>query len=529
MELDKTTDKPRIRVGVLQHEDEMTFQTTGDFAAFDLQGQPVFEGKAGKTYSVSHKTEDPGEIHFAVRMNIRRNEEEAQFKMKEWQAAGVEASLLRVGQVIPLGQGKSYDNREFWVLSRKFSSEKEADTFRRTLPDFGGMKVVPVIVRPASGVVVLEGKEIDGGIRLRLKDPTARFILNNIHVGIGFHWDHRESQEFSEELAFHIDRQGKLTAVNILDLETYLSAVNSSEMVPECSLEFLKSQTVVARNTVFATAGKHHFGDPFDLCADDHCQCFHGVAAIQERSKQAGEETRGEVLMYGTEVCDARYAKVCGGVGEAYQNVWDDLEVPYLTKFYDGPQTPEDLPDLHSEEGAEAFLKSSPAVFCNPEAYPLPEYLRKAHEHFNWQVGYMPEASGFRWEVRYTPEELGEIVEEKTGWGLGPILDIRPLERGDSGRIIYARLVGQNGEKIIGKELEIRWLLSRSHLYSSFFVIKRETDADGTVRALVLKGGGWGHGVGLCQVGAEIMGEQGHTYKQILTHYYPGSKVKKLY
>ena len=529
MELDAKTQTPRIRIGVLQHEEDMVFQASDDFVAFDLNGNPVFEGQANRAYTVRHKTVDPGEIHFVVRMNIRRTQEEADFKRREWQSAGQEAWLLQVGQVIPLGKDKFYDNREYWVLSQKFASEKEADDFRRTLPDFGGMKVVPVISRPASGKVLLEGAEAEGGIRLRLKNPDGRFILQNIRVGIGFHWEHRESQEFSEELAFHIDRKGLLTAVNILDLETYLSAVNSSEMVPDCSLEFLKSQTVVARNTVFATAGKHHFGDPFDLCADDHCQCFHGVAAIQERSRQAGAETRGEVLMYGSEVCDARYAKVCGGVGEAYHNVWDDLNVPYLTRFYDGPQTPKNLPDLHNEAGVEAFLADSPEVFCNPEAFPLPEYLRKAHEHFNRQVGYMPEASGFRWEVRMTPRELGAIVEEKTGWGLGAIWDIQPLERGDSGRIIYARLVGENGEKIIGKELEIRRVLSKSHLFSAMFIVKRELDEQGTVQALVLKGGGWGHGVGLCQVGAEIMGEEGYSYEQILTHYYPGAKLKRLY
>ncbi|NOY78274.1 MAG: SpoIID/LytB domain-containing protein [Calditrichaeota bacterium] len=529
MEVHQKTGTLQIRIGVLQHEDEMTFKATRPFTGYDLANHKIFEGKPEHSYKITHKTQDSGEIRYAVRMNIRVEPHEADERIQFWASQGVQATKLRVGQEIPLGNGRVYDNREFWVLSRTFDSETAADEYRRTLPDFGGMKVVPIITRAARGELFLEGVSVENGLRLVPDDPSGRFLLDNIHVGIGFHWDHRETQEYEGDLAFHIDRTGKITAVTILDLETYLAAVNSSEMVPNCSMEFLKSQTIVARNTVFATAGKHHFGDPFDLCADDHCQCFHGSAAIEDRSREAASLTRGEVLMYGDQVCDARYAKVCGGIGESYQNVWDDQDVPYLTPFYDGPETPVRLPDLRQEEAVRDFIESSPRVFCNPDAYRLPDYLREAHEHFNWQVGYMPEKSGFRWEVRFTPEELGQIVEEKTGWGLGAILDIQPLERGDSGRLIYARLVGQNGEKIIGKELEIRRVLSKTHLFSSLFVVDKETDANGKLKTLSLKGGGWGHGVGLCQVGAEIMGEQGYAYTDILYHYYPGSKLKKLY
>lgn len=529
MEFNQVTDSPRVRIGVLQHEDEMTFKATGGFVGFDLSGKKVFEGKKEYAYKITHDTSDEGEIRYAVRMHIRRSEREADERIGEWRSSGVETTKLQVGQKIPLGGGKVYDNREFWILSGTFVSENEAEAHRRSLPDFGGMKVVPVITRPARGDLHLEGLVIKGGIRLVPAHKSVRFILDNIRVGIGFHWDHRESQEYEEDLAFYIDRYGKITAVNILDLETYLSAVNSSEMVPDCSAEFLKSQTIVARSTVFATAGKHHFGDPFDLCADDHCQCFHGSAAIEARSAEAGRLTRGEVLIYEDRVCDARYAKVCGGVGESYQNVWDDQHVPYLTKFYDGPETPESLPDLTEETNVRAFLEAPPGVFCNPEAYPLPDYLREAHRHFDWQVEYMPEESGFRWEVRYTPEELEAVVEEKAHFGLGAIKDIVPLERGESGRLIYAKLIGESGEKIIGKELEIRRVLSKSHLYSSLFVVDKEMNARGELQAFVLKGGGWGHGVGLCQVGAEIMGEQGYPYDQILYHYYPGSRLKHLY
>ena len=529
MEVNQKTSALRIRIGVLQHEEEMTFKTTSSFAGYDLDGNKIFQGKEGHSYRISHNTFDPGEIRYAVRMNIRVEESTADELIKQWASAGVKTTKLRVGQEIPLGNGRAYDNREFWILSQTFDSENAADDYRRTLPDFGGMKVVPIITQAASGELILEDVSVKDGLRLVLDDPDGRFLLDNIHVGIGFHWDHRETQEYEEDLAFHIDRYGKITAVNILDLETYLSAVNSSEMVPNCSMEFLKSQTIVARNTVFATTGKHHFGDPFDLCADDHCQCFHGSAAIEDRSREAAAQTRGQVLVYGGQVCDTRYAKVCGGVGESYKNVWDDQDVPYLTKFYDGPQSPENLPDLTQEETVREFIESSPKVFCNPDAYQLPDYLREAHEHFNWQVGYMPENSGFRWEVHYTPAELGKIVEEKTHWGLGSIQDIQPLERGDSGRIIYARLVGENGEKLIGKELEIRRVLSKTHLFSSMFVVDKETDTNGQLKMIHLKGGGWGHGVGLCQVGAEIMGEQGYSYKEILFHYYPGSTLKQLY
>lgn len=517
MEFDYKTEKPLVRVGSLQSEEKISFTSRVPFDVLNLSGEKVMSGEAGRRYRVEIARSKPAEITPMIRLAIAYDHEQAQTLLRQWEEKDLSLHLIRVGENAQIRKNEYVDNREYWVLATGFSSLTEAEERRRKLTDFGSYQIFQIPVKPAVGTLLIEGNEVACGIRLLpLMESRLPFTLHDVRVGIEFHWEHREDQQMENILEFQVDKKGLLAAINVLDVEHYLASVNSSEMVPECSVEFLKAQTIVARCTVFATSGKHHYGDPFDLCADDHCQCFHGSGAIQPRSLQAAEETLGQVLVHQNRICDTRYAKVCGAIGETYQNVWDDRHLPYLDKFYDNVTQPGLDQSIISEEKIREFIASSPDVFCNPEKHHVPSHLAYAHDYFRWQVG-------------YTPEQLGEIVASKTGSNLGSIRDIIPLKRGYSGRMIYARIVGDRGEMVVGKELEIRRVLSPAHLYSSCFYVEKECDVHGKTRFLTLRGAGWGHGVGLCQVGAAIMGEEGYSCEQILHHYYQAAELKKIY
>ncbi|KAA6309792.1 hypothetical protein EZS27_038785, partial [termite gut metagenome] len=259
----------------------------------------------------------------------------------------------------------------------------------------------------------------------------------------------------------------------------------------------------------------------FDVCADDHCQRYQGVTrASTEVVRQAIAATRGQVLMYEDQICDARFSKCCGGVFEEFQYCWEDVKYPYLSKQSDSRSATE-LPDLHMEAEAEKWIRTAPEAFCNT-----------TDKHILSQVlnNYDQETIDFyRWKVEYTGQELSELIFRRSGIDFGTILDMIPIERGTSARLTKLKIIGNKRTLIIGKELEIRRTLSPSHLYSSAFVINKVGIKDGIPARFILTGAGWGHGVGLCQIGAAVMGEQGYAYDNILLHYYTGAAIDKLY
>ena len=393
--------------------------------------------------------------------------------------------------------------------------------------------------------------------------PT--FLLKNVRIGIGFHWDRLEDQEIEGTLEIRDDADGTQTAINRLDVEDYLSSVITSEMSATSSLELLKAHAVISRSWVLkpilhpqnavqhcstvvqnsstsnnserealnhteqpkgllnASESEHivwyerdaHEG--FDVCADDHCQRYEGITRRDEHPEAAAnvqkaiDATRGQVLMYDGKVCDARFYKACGGATELFENAWANEHYDYLEPVRDEIGTP--LPDLTIEENAQAFIRTSPSAYCNT-----------TDERILSQVlnNYDQETKDFyRWTVQYTQEALSEIIRERSGIDFGEILDLVPIKRGPSARLYEIRIVGSKRSMVIGKELEIRKWLSKSHLYSSAFVVDRNENGD-----FILTGAGWGHGVGLCQIGAAVMADKGYTYEQILAHYFPGSELK---
>ncbi|MDR1437113.1 MAG: SpoIID/LytB domain-containing protein [Candidatus Symbiothrix sp.] len=377
-------------------------------------------------------------------------------------------------------------------------------------------------------------------------EESASFELFQVLIGVKFHWEREETQTFKGKLKI-FPENGRLTAVNILPLEDYLLSVIASEMNAASSLEFLKAHAVISRSWLLAQMEKRKkIGETgsyqalirndegyirwydredhrhFDVCADDHCQRYQGIGKISsEQVYEALQTTAGEVLTYRDAICDARFYKCCGGITEAFENVWEPAPHPYLVKVVDRDFPEQDEPDLTKEENARKWILSSPPAYCNTRDK---ELLSQALN------GYDCETTDFyRWETVLTQAEIKSLLFRKAGIDLGNILDLIPVERGVSGRLVRLRIVGSKQTLVIGKELEIRKVLSETHLYSSAFVVEKGQKVNGVPEKFILKGAGWGHGVGLCQIGAAVMGAKGHSYREILTHYFPGAVLQKIY
>jgi peptidoglycan hydrolase-like amidase len=404
-----------------------------------------------------------------------------------------------------------------------------------------------------------------GELHLVPRSPAESFFRIETTIGIDFHWQQRELQSFHGGLRVEVDGERGLVAINDVPLETYLTSVICSEMNAASPPDLLRAHAIISRSWLLAQIGpppdgfgslsaregraSHDEGPVkpvrstpeaaagpgeqikwydreahrrFDVCADDHCQRYQGITRIATSIvADALRSTRGMVLLHRGRVADARYAKCCGGVTEAYRAAWHDEDVPYLVPIFDGPDPRLPARSLTEEEAARAFIETPPAgAFCRCDDTKildaiLPRYDRNTLDFF-------------RWTVRLGAEEATELVDKKIGVNVGRIIMLEGVERGPSGRLIKLRIRGERGSIVIGKELEIRRALSKTHLYSSAFVVDVEGPPE-RPEAFVLRGAGWGHGVGLCQIGAAVMGTRGYSHQQILAHYYPNTTLGSIY
>ena len=347
------------------------------------------------------------------------------------------------------------------------------------------------------------------------QQKDASFSLSDVTIGVNFHWERKETQTFLGTLRLVVEAD-KITAINELPVEQYLASVISSEMKATAGLELLKAHAVISRSWLLAQmkrreenqeqkAGFFSFQKKddelirwydredhtiFDVCADDHCQRYQGITKQTSKNVElALNATCGQILCYGDEICDARFSKCCGGKTEEFQYCWEDTPKPYLVSVED--------------------------PFCNTTdksilAQVLNDYDLETNDFYHWTV-------------EYTVDEISRLINTNLKEDLGQVTDLIPVERGKSGRIWKLKIVGTKKTLTIGKELEIRRILSKSHLYSSAFEVEK------TAKGFLLHGKGWGHGVGLCQIGAAVMGQQGYSYEQILLHYYRDAQIKKIY
>lgn len=379
-------------------------------------------------------------------------------------------------------------------------------------------------------------------------EENNSFSLYDVTIGLNYHWERQETQVFSGTLRLVVD-EDKIVAINILPVEDYLTSVISSEMNANSSLELLKAHAVVSRSWLFAQIEKRkalkgkdegffsfiktkeeyiRWYDRedhtiFDVCADDHCQRYQGITkATNSTVAEAVQATRGRLLMYGKKICDARFSKCCGGATEEFEYCWEDKHYPYLTSVRDAEEE-ENLPfpDLTKEEEAEHWIRKAPKSFCDTHDKKILSQILNNYDQETTDF--------YRWKVRYTQAELAELIRTKTKSDYGDIIDLIPVQRGPSGRICKLKIVGTLKTLTIGKEMEIRRTLSDSHLFSSAFVVDKGEIKEGIPQWFILSGAGWGHGVGLCQIGAAVMGEKGYSYEEILLHYYKGAEIRKFY
>lgn len=398
----------------------------------------------------------------------------------------------------------------------------------------------------ANGKIIFNGRLYEELFFEPLNYATSSFNLKAVTIGLNFHWQRQEDQLFQGSLHLLAGKDSIIT-INDVGVEEYLTSVISSEMSASASKALLKAHAVISRSWLMAQIEKNRainegktsyqtcFRDNnelirwydredhtlFDVCADDHCQRYQGLTrASTPIVREVIHETRGEVLTYNDSICDARYSKCCGGITEEFQHCWEPVPHPYLKALCD-TKSKEAVLNLTAEPEAIRWIHTSPDTFCNTHSE---EILKQVLNHYDQET-----PDFFRWKISYTQKELALLIQKKSGMDFGEIIDLVPLERGTSGRISRLKIVGVRRTFIIGKELEIRRTLSETHLYSSAFTVEKEDIRFDIPQRFTLTGAGWGHGVGLCQIGAAVMGAQGYDYEEILTHYFPGASIEQKY
>jgi stage II sporulation protein D len=387
----------------------------------------------------------------------------------------------------------------------------------------------------STGTEILRQKEI-----LLSAAGQSSFTVFDVKIGIDFHWQRSQEQSFRGNLFLSASSYSSFNLINEISLEDYLESVISSEMSAQAPLEFLKAQAITARSWLVAMLAKKKTARPhpalkneneiivwqdvndhegFDVCADDHCQRYQGITRIISGNVHAAiKDTLGLFMVYAGEICDARYYKSCGGQTEIFSTAWEDKFPDYLKSVTDDTQQHS---PIQSEAQAIEWLTGQPQAYCNTKDK---ELLGKILPAFDQET-----LNFYRWQVIYQRRDLQEIIRKKSGIDFGTLQNLIPLERGTSGRIFKLKIEGSKRSVIVGKELEIRRWLSESHLFSSAFVVSKTSTVDGSVESFTLTGGGWGHGVGLCQIGAAVMAAKGFKVEEILAHYFSGAQIKKLY
>ncbi len=538
---------PSVSIGLLWDETAISGEFIGPYSVecwtdcnrkLDL---PNITGKFEARFSSMPEHLPPasaggsGGVSFAIRLAECLSKERAEYVLSQLPElpdhAGID--ILEAGRHWKLAS-QDFDNRVWWPVI-KLAAKEHAQPFLDTLRAQSrlnpfGFAVVPIGTSSSAlaggsggGFNVTIGDYSTTAIRV-IARPLANDSIFNLHhvpIGRGFHWERKETLSYRGTLrVFSLEQKG-LTAANELPLETYLESAVGSEMRSDLPPAFSQAQAIAARSTVLATANRHHYADGFDLCNDDHCQCYQGVAREANAVIAPIRESAGQVLVSspptssgGTQggntrsVVDARYAKACGGISELYESCWGEDGPDYFTVRACGDF---EFPELSDETAAKEFIHSPPPAWCNGDLHPYPE---------PWDKDPL-----FRWSFTRTRKEWAVLLKEKTGIDVGAIREFKVIQRGPSGRILTLEIHGEEKTRSVRSvygELNIRRALSPSHLPSSFFVIDYDGDR------ITLTGGGWGHGVGLCQLGAAAMAKAGWSVEKILKHYYPGSELETL-
>ena len=508
---------PIIRVGILEDQDAIYFEPQNEFSVVAYDQKENFQALEKGLWKATIHSFDPSTITYHIQLYESLQKESADEQAQRLRSKNLKVLIKSQGEQLQAGSTMLID-RTFYrvILDKTFNSSAEAEGYLKSNSALSQGRVVRNMDDVAMGKIALytpSNRAIIITQALRITGTNT--ILRDVEVGSGYHWARNEARTYGGEMEVRISARGKLTAINVVPLELYLRGVVAGEMANSFPDEALKSQAIISRTMFLNSFGRFHRGAEFDVCDDVHCQAYIGIARDSDPVEKAVHDTKGLVLTYKDALCSATYSAMCGGHTANAAEIWDSDGEPYLTGQLD-TRTKIGAFDLTTEKNADIWVHSMPDVCCNLSAAGHPDFGKYAEKYF-------------RWEQRIPRTELERSIAEYAGTAIGQLIDIIPLKRGTSGRLISINCVGTEESVQIKKELNIRRALSKSTLYSACFVVEKEGIKNGLAETFVFKGAGWGHGVGLCQLGAAVRAHKGDTVSEILSWYYPGTQIKQLY
>jgi len=508
--------QPIVRVGIVEQRAQVVFEIDENTVfRFDNGSYFIRDAKKGR-WKVEAIDSEPARVKYRLAFGSFKDRENAEELMDSIRKKREYAIVERTRLEHPLRIRYAHKATYRVLLNKRFRDAEEAAKYRDKIKEKAKAEVVEIPNGSARGSLrfthLSTGKEYETRRAVRIHGPEVE--LADVAVGSGFHWESTETRRYGELVEFLLDFSGNVTVVNHLPLEIYIRGVVPSEMPASFPFEALKAQAVTARVEALAKIGLRHPVEAFDICDDVHCQAFSGLSKRAAESDRATNSTRGIFMIHRDELAEAFYASVCGGHTESNDNVWVMKGKPYLLGGLDKIGKSLNTP-LSIERHVKKWIDGRPDVYCNTGKSNVPKSVNYSKRFF-------------RWEVEYGRIELERILKKKTGERFGSLLDLKPVSRGVSGRLIELEIVGSKRKFKIGKELVIRQALSERTLYSACFYVEKK--GNGTMPTkFILKGAGWGHGVGMCQVGASVMAHRGKKFDEILTHYYKGVFLEKLY
>ena len=507
-----TAKKTTVRIGLLQHQDSVAVVVPQKYALQDLKGNALKNNLQGGRWLLSFVNRDQAKSEYRLLAVATPDRREAFDWLHRLSDGGVLPELVEKKSEATDHNAEDVPSIAYQIFVREnFKTYEAAEERHKQLASRFETEVVEYVTKPAKGVLVLrnldtnQSLETEGSVQVQ----ADRLIIPEVTVGNGFHWEAKEAHVFRNTLEFAVDPSGKLTVINILPVEVYLAGVVPAEMHPDFPAEALKAQAVAARTEVAFRLGTLHLTDGFDLCADTHCQVYSGITRENENTTRAVAATAGLIMKRDGQIVEAVYHAVCGGQTEDNESIWNGTAQPHLRAVFDGAGRADALGNtLTTPERVIKWIDSKPPVYCNTLAKDFPKTLAYAQKYF-------------RWETAISRADLQKQIAKITGENFGDLVDVVPQQRGRSGRITRLQIVGSQKSFEIDSELTIRRALSPTTLWSSCFVINKELR--GTLpEKFLFRGAGWGHGVGLCQVGAGVMAARGKSFKEILQHYYRG-------
>ncbi len=516
--------EPLFRIGLFEGQDFIDFRVYGEFSILNAEDKVIIPDiKSDLKWRVKIKESKAGSEKFHLVLYETFHPERIEEKLKLAQRYDPEVTIKVLGGDIFLDGRKINNNTKYILVSGTYATELEAKKdFKRFQPEFNPSVIKETVKKPSGILEFFDAEyensgEVKTAFKIVPKDVNTKIRLYNIRsFDEVLQKEHHRDQIYNGSIEFRFDNKGKLMVISEIPLETYLKRVVYSEIGSDLPLEFSKSLAIVCRSEVMARVGHKHLGDPYDMCNWGHCLRYYGEDFEDPNIDKAVEETRGQVIFTPTNICDAYFNLICGGHTEDATGVWEIDEAPQFHGKYDWKEVPKEFSTLQDEEVVRRWIHSRPDAWCNLRGIKAPPSLEQYKRYF-------------RWEVNYTRKELEDIIRKKTGEDVGTLFDIIPLRRGRSGRLKEIELIGSLKNYRIRGELNIRESLSLDYLESSCFVVEKELDDVGTPITFTLVGAGQGHGVGMCKTGAAVMAIKGHTWQQILDHYFENCNIKSIY